>query len=338
MKKRKLVSGILALCLALSAAGCGKDSQEQQAANYYQQELGLDKEDAEDLAHDFYGKEDEEKPSVTEAPKETVVEPLPELVNSQWHEEKVQIYDMVFTNGWRMSADDATKIVAGSSEEDIRKAVAGSSYNVELEEGFDKNGELCLTGIKVDGKKVADLRLSKAEGRYSNPNLGSAVYGDECCYCILPYRYDDDGRSRRKTTWLKSWFEQEVLFSSSFKTRDDVLAYLSDNGFVEADKDDPINPSLSYYSSEVNEYADTSHYYSKGAQYIIIYRVLKIHETDQEIRDPRYGLSFHSGARLNLVGRIWIEFNPDGTVKVCTVDSPSLQAILGEETETTIWG
>ena len=125
---------------------------------------------------------------------------------------------------------------------------------------------------------------------------------------------------------------------TTFKTRDDVLAYLSDNGFVEADKDDPINPSLSYYSSEVNEYADTSHYYSKGAQYIIIYRVLKIHETDQEIRDPRYGLSFHSGARLNLVGRIWIEFNPDGTVKVCTVDSPSLQAILGEETETTIWG
>lgn len=65
MRRRKFVCGMFALCLALSVVGCGKGSEERQAADYYQNELGFDKEDAEELAHELYG-EDEEEPSVTE--------------------------------------------------------------------------------------------------------------------------------------------------------------------------------------------------------------------------------------------------------------------------------
>ena len=69
MRKRKLAGGIVALCLALSVAGCGKSSEEKQAANYYQKELGLDKEEAEDLAHELYGKDKEEEERKNPAPR-----------------------------------------------------------------------------------------------------------------------------------------------------------------------------------------------------------------------------------------------------------------------------
>lgn len=327
--KRKFVCGMLVLCLALSMAGCGKGSEEQQAVNYYQNELGLDKEDAEELAHELYGKDEEdtkEKPGVTEAPKETVVEPLPELVNSEWYEEKVQIYDMVFTNGWRTSADDATKIVAGSSEEDIRKVVAGSSYNVELEEGFDKNGELCLTGIKVDGKKVAGFEISKDKSDYQK-YIGFGFYGNENCYRIVPLlTYEDKGQS---------WFDKGFADFSGFKTREDVLAYLSDNGFVEVDEEQACywrNASNDQLDSKYdNEYADTAHYFCKGVQYIRLYKILKLYETDQEIEDPYLGFHrYYSGVRLNLVEDTVFDFNPDGTIMNYTVFTPNVIIIPGE--------
>ena len=113
--KRKFVCGIFALCLALSVTGCGKNSKEQQAAKYYQNELGLDKEDAEELARELYGEDDEEQNVNEEGSEGTVVEPLPEIVNSEWYDCKVQIYDMVFSDDMYLTDEDIRAAVAGSA-------------------------------------------------------------------------------------------------------------------------------------------------------------------------------------------------------------------------------
>lgn len=295
MRKRIFVGGI-ALCLALSVAGCGKSSEEQQAVNYYQDELGLDREEAEELAHEIYGEdeEDEEEPSVTEeTPEEIVVEPLPELVNSEWYERKVQIYDMVFDN-----YDDIT-------EEDIRKTVEGSSYDVELGEGFDENGEVCIDSLIVDGKRVAQIWKH---------NWTSDDH-------VVKYGLRNEGYSY----WIgygsaymeNNWFDKESTEFEDLKTMEDVLAYLADNGFVEVEEDQATyhrydSTIIDHHTDHIPvEFADTPHYYRKGAQSITFYRIFKLSETDQEVQ---YGLYDYSGAQLNLVNRVSFEFNTDGTM------------------------
>lgn len=297
--KRKLACGI-AFCLALVLAGCGKGSEEQQAANYYQNELGMDKEDAEDLAHELYGK-DEDEPSITEeGTGEIVVEPLPELLNSEWYEEKVQIYDMVFSNNLYMT------------EEDVRRIVGGSAYEVELTEGFDSDGNVVLKDLMVDGKRTAQL--------WANNRGSLAEYGllDDGAYYSVGYGdvYMED-----------NWYDKSNTEFADLETRDDVLAYLAANGFVEVEEKQAVyyegKNTYGYYT--INKYiypdkvpeglegiTDTPHYFAKGAQNIMLYRVHKLGETDQTIDYSRYAQC--SGCHLNLVNAVIFQFDTDGTV------------------------
>lgn len=307
MRKRRFVGGIFALCLALSVAGCGKSSEEKQAANYYQNELGLDKEDAEYLAHELYG-EDGEGPGVTgedgeesgvteEGSKETVIEPLPELVNSEWYEQKLQIYDMVFNYDHM-------------AEEDIRKIVGGSAYDVELTEDFDKNGEVCLSGLVVNGELVAQLWK---QNRSSDDDLVKYGFMDEEYYYRIGYG----------SAYITSnWYDKASVEFKNLQTRDDVLAYLAANGFVEVDekqatyrRSEDFNKISPAYGTPV-EYADVPHYYCKGVQSITLYRIHKVGETDQVIEHRYNFYDYHfSGAHLNLVNYVTFEFNTDGTIK-----------------------
>lgn len=295
MRKQIFVCGI-ALCLALSMVGCGKSPEERQAANYYQNELGLDKEEAESLAHEIYGEDEEEPGAVEEGPAETVVEPLPELVNSEWFDRKVQIYDMVFTNDYSMT------------EEDIRKIVDGSAYNIELTEGFDKNGEVCLENLKVDGKIIAQLwkwnyDSDSNAAKYGLPNVGD-------CYRI--------GYGR--VYMENNWYDKIAIEFKNLKTRNDLLAYLSENGFIEVEKEHATYAEgswvISSFFDDPVEYADTPHYYCNGVQSITFFRIHKLGETDQEMTGS-YNLRY-SGAHLNLVNSITVEFNTDGTIDLST--------------------
>jgi len=325
MRKRMFVSGI-ALCLALSVAGCGKGSEEQQAANYYQNELGLDKEEAEDLAHELYGK-DEEEPSATEAPKETVVEPLPELVNSEWFDYKVQVYDMVFNNNFYDGC---------MTEEEIRKIVEGSAYDVELTEGFDNNGDICLSGLMVDGKMVAQFWKTSLgntakylvedglldDGYYYRITYGDAYWGDK-----------------------NSWYDIASVEFKDLNTRDDVLAYLAENGFVEVEREQAIYANafeMAYPSMDTEifsddtpvEFADTPHYYSKGVQSITIFRMHKLCETDQVVGSRKYSTCYFSGAYVNLVNSVTFEFNTEGTIVSTSQSQYDLRfKIMGEQVQ-----
>lgn len=304
MKKRRFVCGI-ALCLALSVAGCGKSSEEKQAAKYYQDELGLDKKDAESLAHEVYGK-DEEDPGTSvpdEGSQKSEVEPLPELVNSEWYDRKVQIYDMVFTRDEYLT------------EEVIRKIVEGSRYDVELSEAFDENGDVCLNGIILDGEFIGSiLKNSRSSACVS---AGMFEDGDY-------YSFGNGHIYLENNFYDKAVMEIEAL---DFKTRDDVLAYLAENGFVEVEeKQAPYknaqweNELGRYVLSDTPgvEFVDMPHYYSKGAQSITFYRVHKLYENDQEVEIADRWLANrwnrYSGCHLNIYQLVYIDFNTDGTI------------------------
>lgn len=297
MRKRNFVCGV-ALCLALSVAGCGKSSEEQQAVNYYQDELGLDREEAEELAHDIYG-EDEEEPSVTEeTPEEIVVEPLPELVNSEWYERKLQIYDMVFDN-----YEDIT-------EEDIRKTVEGSSYDVELEEGFDENGEICIKSLMLDGKRLA--QIWKRNWTSDDDLVKYGLRNEGYSYWIgYGPAYEES-----------IWYDKASVEFKDFQTRDDVLAYLTENGFVEVEKEQATYAGFKtlygmgkvYPDERPVEYADVPHYYCNGVQSITLFRSHKLGETDHVFEVVAYPTHYYSGAHLNVVNYATFEFDTDGTI------------------------
>lgn len=313
--KKKLVCGMFTLCLALSMAGCGKSSEERQAANYYQNELGLDKEDAEELAHEIYG-EDEEETSVTEeVPEEIVVEPLPEFVNSEWYDGKVQIYDMVFSSDYCMT------------EEDIRKIVEGSAYDVELTETFDENGEVCLSGLMVNGNLEAQFWKSNR----SLTDLGKYGWFNDGDYYAITYGFRDS----------TCWYNKASVEFKNFQTRDDVLAYLAENGFDEVEEEQATyaeifeNARNMIYPDETPvEYADVPHYYCKGAQSITFFRVHKLGETDQEIEYIKgfYETHHYSGAHLNSVNYATFEFDTDGTIVSREYSEINLEfMVMGEQ-------
>lgn len=308
--RRKFVCGIV-LCLAFALAGCG-NSKEKQAVNYYQNELGLDREDAEELANELYGDDDEDDYVTGAEPEEVVVEPLLELLNSEWYELKVQIYDMIFSNDWYMT------------EEDIRKAVEGSAYEVEITEGFDSDGNVCITDLMIDGETVAEVRKSTPGD--SNNDLVAFGLLDDREYYIVDFAYKfylKDGYLR--VPYYENGYDKKSTEFEDLETRDDVLAYLAESGFIEVEEEQapyPLSDAMNYsgYSriwpettqETALEFIDTPHYYSKGAQSITFYRILKLGETDQEVES--YYTGKRSGAHLNLVNCVTFEFNTDGTI------------------------
>lgn len=303
--KRKFVCGIV-FCLALSMAGCGKNSEEYQAANYYQNELGLDKEEAEELAHELYGDDDEDTDIAEEESGEIVVEPLPELLNSEWYEQKVQIYDMVFSDDMYLT------------DEDIRRIVAGSAYDVELTENFDSDGNVVPSGLIIDGRTAVQFWASTRGSDWYNPPNKMVEYGllEDGTYFWVGYgaAYGD------------KWYDKATTEFVDLGTRDDVLAYLSRNGFVEVEKEQATYPSFdsNYSGTQFEsihteespvEFADTPYYYSQGVQSITFYRMHEIGRTDQTIEIKQGWKHYiYSGAHLNLVNCVTFEFGTDGTV------------------------
>lgn len=303
--KRKFVYGV-ALCLAFILTGCG-NSKEQQAANYYQKELGLDKEEAEELAREVYGNEEDDTDMSDRQMEEIVIEPLPELVNSEWYEQKIQVYDMVFSNDWYMT------------EEDIRKAVENSAYDVELNEDFDSNGNVCITNLSVDGK-IVNFFTHGYKSEDFEDFVQNGILDDGDYYLV-------DFNGVRKNCYDRSIVEFENL-----ETRDNVLAYLAENGFVEVEEKQALYFGTSLFRISDNfrnneaEFVDTPHYFANGAQRINIFRMLKLSETDQEI----YTLYHHfSGGQLNLVEHVSVNFNTDGTINFVQHEGTRMTFILG---------
>ena len=306
--KRKFVCGIV-LCLAFALAGCG-NSKEKQAVNYYQNELGLDREDAEELANELYGDDDEDDYIADAEPAEVVVEPLPEFLNSEWYDEKIQIYDMVFSNNWSMTA------------EDVRKIVDGSEYNAELTETFDKNGEVCLEYLMVDGKVVSEFTHCYNEYIYSvyDDFVKSGLVDGGDYYIVQRFIAGNENVC----------YDKASVEFADLETRDDVLAYLAANGFVEVETYQACGTTdfaIFIPESSNAEFADTPHYTSNGAQSITLSRMRTISETDEDVP---YNTMRYSGGHLNLVDGVKFDFNTDGTINRIYHSEAGMRLILGE--------
>lgn len=319
--KRKYVCVFFTLCLALSVAGCGDVSEEQKTANNNQNE--------------FYGEDEEEPSDMGEDHEEIEVKLLPEFVNSEWFDEKVQIYDMVFNNNWYMT------------EEEIRKIVEGSAYNVELTEDFDGDGNIRLGYLLVDGREVARFdRYSRGYNfrkNFTEPNdlVNYGLLNDGYYYLV-----------NRGSDYIENnWYNKESTEFEDFKTRDDVLAYLAENQIREVGEElvttyrETFDIESSNYSNyrfekifpeDIGElstvFVDIPHYYCHGVQRIRIYRIHKVSETDQVVEQSmgNRGTRYYSGAHLNLVNYLTFDFNTDGTIAL-TTQSIRRVMIMGEQ-------
>lgn len=318
--KRKFVCGIV-LCLAFALAGCG-NSKEKQAVNYYQNELGLDREDAEELANELYGDDDEDDYVAGAEPEEVVVEPLPEFLNSEWYDEKIQIYDMVFSNNMSMT------------EEDVRKIVEGSEYEVQLTEDFDSDGNIRLKELLIDGKIAGEFMHS------TNETYVECGLLDDEDYYEIRYNFNGPYMIDNNNYLHNNWYDKGNTEFADLSTRDDVLAYLASNGYVEVEESQAVYLGYdgrhqaiiasSVWPSEIPEglegIADTPHYFAKGAQSISLYRMRTINETDQEIGS---GHRF-SGGHLNWVNFVTFEFGTDGAVSSVSWESDA-SLVYGEK-------
>ena len=295
--KRKFVCGI-ALCLALAMAGCGKSSEEQQTTNSYRNESDLAKEDTGELVDDNYSNSEEESDITGEDNEETGVEPLPELVNSEWYDCKLQIYDMVFTD-----------YPLHMTEEDIRKIVDGSAYNVELKEKEpDEHGNIYLD-LTVDGELVTSFFKLYYNDSYPNNDainlkkFGLPDYGEYYRLSNRAYEYDNN-----------CWHNKASIEFKNLKTRDDVLSFLDENGFVEIEREQAIYFTFHddiFYPGET-DFTDVPHYYCAGTDQIAAFRIYKYSETDEEIWSEGH---YYSGAHWNIVAYVGFYFEADGTIE-----------------------
>jgi len=92
--KRKIFYAVLLSCCVLGLSACAK-SEEEQAADYYQEELGMNQEDAEELADYIYG-DDSEVPSEEEENATAEVVATDEILSAEKYSNKVQIGNTVY--------------------------------------------------------------------------------------------------------------------------------------------------------------------------------------------------------------------------------------------------
>lgn len=232
--------------------------------------------------------------------KGKTIKPNKELMNSSWSDLKVQIYDMVFTNDGRIT------------DEDIRRIVNSSKYNVELVEDFDRNGNAIIKGISIGDETVLIARTSECPNMFDifkrsvrEDEIG-ALYDactiDENCY-FIPLNYDEDSYESdigKLALDGKAYFGPCVEFSD-IKTREDLLDYLSANGYVEVEEE-----------RDDNEPYEMSYYRCHGVQSITFYR------TQLFVTAPQLYYGSDLGAHINYVGTYRVCFNPDGTVEKCS--------------------
>lgn len=209
------------------------------------------------------------------------------------------------------------------TEEDIRKIVEGSAYDVELTEGFDSEGNISFNSIEIDGKCVAILQKRRPDTRTEGIStaLNYGLLNDESYYVFSYGLFSTEN----------TWYDKKSIEFMNLKTRDGVLAYLAENGFAEVesgiyywmmpgqngwfdgreiDSDGVLIHPLEEYVIESDAY-----YNCKGMQNITLYRSHKISETDDHVRAKVWDeIHEYSGAHLNYVNSVTFEFNTDGTI------------------------
>lgn len=174
--KRKIFYAVLLSCCVLGLSACAK-SEAEQAADYYQEELGMNQEDAEELADYIYG-DDSEVISEEAEDVTTEVVATDEILSAEKYSNKVQIGNTVYEFPIRVS-----ELVA-SGELQVQGPEHKPEININsfVEPGKEQLFNLVGNNIDLmfrarnDGDEITQLS-NCVVGAYMDPYISDIKYG-----------------------------------------------------------------------------------------------------------------------------------------------------------------
>lgn len=160
MKKKKLISVVLAACIAVSlAAGCGK-SETQSEPEQEQELTELERKALEDAIAYKEGKDLEEDEEKEDSGRPTHYDILPEVANATIPDGPIyQLGDIVLREDYSMTVDD------------VKEAVANSKTGAYCEERTNANGMVTVDIYDEYGLDVAAV----LEWKYIDPSEDDAL-------------------------------------------------------------------------------------------------------------------------------------------------------------------
>lgn len=237
--KKKLVFLLMALTVASTAVACGK-SEKQKAAENLQEELGLTKDDANELAELFYGDDSDYAQEEVEEEKVgfELVEPKQEIINSKLSDPIVQIQNSIIRFDGSMTVKEVCDKVAEESGIGFTYTFdQGMSRNNELTEDslaesnsysyidvylVDENGDKAYSILAINDsdtfKSIYECPVIGVKS-YSEYDLNCFLAGNLCVGTLDRNRYESDDEA-----YLKRLELYPVM------SYDDVKSYLDSQG------------------------------------------------------------------------------------------------------------
>lgn len=307
--KTLLLTSVLGV-MVFGLTGCGQEkvNNEMEEAVQYYENLGIGKEDAEDLAEAIVGNgnanNNVSEESSDNAAESTlpVVDILPEIANGTMNDYVAQFFDMLFRCDLTMTP------------EEVKKVIDDSDFDFTYEEEWCESGtHAIINRIYLNEKEALDLLWFNSEAPdYEEYPFSQVKQGCFLSGVMLPRKqvqipntmllevvYDDE--------MLKNFHVPGVIdVSTYFTNRDDVLAFAKELGCVESTED--------LYS-----YGGIESLYNNSPQKVSIYWVEKILENNERVKyldeykpwEERYcqGVSEYRSFYISF------NFKPDGTME-----------------------
>lgn len=243
----------LAFAFATVSAGCGKSQEVKEAEKYYQEELGMDKESAEELAADWYDNENAARQEAEEEKTEELEEETEEEIVQFELDPRVkdadpgagvmQFDDMVFHFDGTMTVKEAVDEIMSSS-------LAG-----ELDYTYNEEREIS------PGSPAGEIVFNRNGNGffklyYYNDTDQDCGVNDCIVGCIVPLTNTNGEKG------FDYWLPTGVCITDDTMTRDDLAEQLKNAGYMEVE---------ARYGGGV----DSENFFSKSC-YTIINEVLPV--------------------------------------------------------------
>lgn len=270
--KNMIISLIVLICMMISLAGCGilrntPKTYEEQAAEYYEKELGLSKADAEDLAGALWSEEPTEKADKKD--KETndfcLYPVLPEIEKSNITDEIVQVNDVLINLDGSKTLDDVMNILKSSQEGSkmVFYRETDSGKTEYQEDGLlDADGLIAVNVYCCANPESCDMRGEQL-CRFTAKNFteNTVEYKDAIVYDLrvgdVPYSFNifyagniNAGIHQGSEKAIQSeYYGQNATMDQL--TYDTILPYLNEQGFSNPEYDEKEHKYQIEYLSDL---------------------------------------------------------------------------------------
>lgn len=307
--RKKVMYGLVVLTLA-TLTGCGQEkvNNEMEEAVQYYENLGIEKEDAEDLAEAIVGNgnanNNVSEESSDNAAESTlpVVDIMPEIANGTMNDYCAQFFDMLFRCDLTMTP------------EEVKKVIDDSEFDFTYEEKWCECGTHAIINLITLNDKAAlefdwqcsetissdqiGMQVTEVEYRIAQQKTGCFLEG-------VRLAVDRNaGQLHPEEDMQKNFHVPGVIeYSTYFTNRDDVLAFAQEHGCVESSDD------FDFYDGSIE-----SLYYN-SPQFVRIRWVEKVMETDEKVKGV-YDVfeTFYQGFTVYRNYTYTFQFEPDGTI------------------------